>query len=445
MIITGFVVVLLQIVDLSAGDTWAININDRVSFEHMILYSAVIVASVAIQALFLASTSRLIFSIKKPASRVALIVAYVYVVSQLIVIVLLAYLLGEQLITSKYHTILSELIVGISLTISILIMISLAFTCIKSYMARRSKMVGVYGIALIALSIQLISAFFYVEVNLHDKPDYITPERNPWASYIYTSLVTKLLSIYSTTKSISFIAVWAASVILTKSNIQKIGKIKYGVTVSIPVIYFLFQYSPLLLDQIGTLGLLLMAKGSAFLYIYNFVLNTVNIGSGILFGISFYILSRPLSYAHLKYYLTMCGTGIMILFSSNVSTILVLSTFPAWAIVSLSFVLPASFLILIGLDSATFYIAGDVTVRRFLNRFKDQFDMFAALGSTEASAAAERKIQNISTRIYNNLDTEKLFVAKTESEDIKEYVKEVIAEMRRSNRKDSTQSGNQSA
>jgi hypothetical protein len=185
-----------------------------------------------------------------------------------------------------------------------------------------------------------------------------------------------------------------------------------------------------------------MASGSIFIYFYNFVLNTVNVGSGILFGISFFMLSRALSYQHLKYYLIMCGAGIMILFSSNVSTLLVLGTFPAWSVVSLSFVLPASFLILIGLDSATFYIAGDITVRKFLNRFKDQFDMFSALGSTEASAATERKIHNRSTRIYDNLETEKLFIGRTESEDIKEYVREVITEIRKSDRKDNTESGN---
>jgi hypothetical protein len=47
----------------------------------------------------------------------------------------------------------------------------------------------------------------------------------------------------------------------------------------------------------------------------------------------------------------------------------------------------------------------------------------------------ERKIHNISTRIYDNLETEKLFTARTESEDLKEYVREVIAEMRKSGTK----------
>src|ERR1044072_9518217 len=125
----------------------------------------------------------------------------------------------------------------------------------------------------------------------------------------------------------SFVGVWVASIVLTKQYAQKIGKIKYWITVNIPLVYFLFQYSPLLLEQIGTLSFFLIGEGSFFLYVYNFVLNTANIGTRILFGISFFILSKSLSYEQLKYYLLICGVGIMILFSSGISTILTLSPY----------------------------------------------------------------------------------------------------------------------
>jgi hypothetical protein len=153
LIATGLVVVLLQIVDLSAGDTWAVNINDRVSLEHIILYSVIIVASIIIQVILLSTSIKLTLSIKKPASHIAEIVTYVYVISQLTIIILLSYLLSEELITSRYATALSQLIIGISLVISVLIMISLTLTCLKSYYTR-SKMAAVYAIAITALSVQ---------------------------------------------------------------------------------------------------------------------------------------------------------------------------------------------------------------------------------------------------------------------------------------------------
>jgi len=193
----------------------------------------------------------------------------------------------------------------------------------------------------------------------------------------------------------------------------------------------------------GILNSVLLANGSIFPNLFNFILNTVNVGTGILFGISFFILSRALNYEHLKFYLIICGAGIMIIFSSNVSTILVLSVFPAWAVVSMSFVLSASFLILIGLDSATVYVAGDTRVRSYLSRNKSQFQLFKAFASAKASSEAEQKIKKIIEQIRNNMETEPLFSPKSESEDIKQYVGEVIAELKKAgNMPDSKKSDN---
>ena len=431
---------------MSAGDSWASKLNDRISFDHRILYSVILLISVSIQLYFLNTTTRIVFKIKKANSRSALIIVYLYLISQVVVTILLIYLLGEQFFTSKYSIFLVQSIVGLSLIISVLIMVSLAIKSLKTYLSTRSKMSGVYAFAIIALSLQLMTAFFYVEANLSNRPQYISPERNPFASYYYTSLTSKLFSLYDTSRTISFVAVWTASILLTKSYAQKIGKIRYWITVSIPLAYYLFQYSPELLNQTGMLSSLLMAKGSFFPNLYSFVLNTVNVGVGILFGISFFILSRALTYEHLKYYLIICGAGIMIIFSSNVSTILILSTFPAWGVISISFVLSASILILIGLDSATFYVAGDVRVRSYLSRSKGKghFELFRALASTKASAETENKIKEIIKQIHHNIQTEALFSPKSESEDVKQYVGEVIAELKRTRMQENTESGNKS-
>jgi hypothetical protein len=432
IIIVGFVVVLLHIIDMSAGDTWALNMNDRNSFQYTIIYCIITVASLIIQAFLFCVSVRIAFKTKKATSRLSLITKYLYVGSHIAVMGSIAYLLAEQVLTSTYHTLLLDLIVGLSLIPSVLILISLAFTSLKSFSSTKSKILVVYGIAIIAIAVQLIIAFCYIDLNLYSKPGIITPDRNPWASYFYTNLQSKISLSYEISEAISFIIIWISSILLTKQYAQKIGAIKYSITLSIPMIYFLFQYSPLLLEQIGTLSSLLMAEGSLFLYFYNFVLNTVNIGTGLLFGISFYILSRSLIYDNLKYYLVICGTAIMIIFSSGISTILILAPYPAWAIVSLSFILPASFLLLIGLDSATYYIASDTLIRRFLYQHRSQFELFQALGSSKATDMVERKMNEMIRQQLENLEMEMLFKPVSEVEDIKQYVRKVRIEMKQS-------------
>jgi hypothetical protein len=422
----GFVVVLLHIVDMSAGDTWALHMNDHNSFQLITIYFLITVASLIIHSFLLVVSVRLAFKTKKAISQLSLIVRYLYVGSHVTIISSIVYLLLEQIITSTYHTVLLELIVGLSLIPSFLILISLAFTSLKSFLSIKRKIVMVYGIAIIAIAVQLIIAFYYIEVNLYSKPGIITPDRNPWASYFYTDLQSKMSLIYEISEALSFIITWITLILLTKQYAKKIGKVKYSITLSIPMIYFLLQYSPLLLEQLGTLSFLVMAEGSLFLYFYNFILNTVNVGTGILFGIAFYILSRSLAYNDLKYYLIVCGTGIMIIFSSGVSTIVTLAPFPAWAIISLSFVLPASFLFLIGLDSAIYYIASDTLIRRYLYRHRDQFELFQALGYTKASDIVEQKIR----KQLNNLENLAMFKSISEMEDTKHYIENVITEMK---------------
>jgi hypothetical protein len=431
IIFVGFVIVLLHILDMSAGDTWALNMNDRNSFQYLVIYCIITVVSLFIQVFLLDVSIRVSFKIKKTTSRLSTIIRYLYVGSHIAVVSSIVYLLTEQIVTSRYHIEILELIVGLSLIPSVLILISLAFTTLKSFLSTKRKIVMVNGIAIIAIALQLLIAFCYIEINLYSKPEIITPDRNPWASYFYTNLQSKMSFVYQVSEAISFVIIWISLILLTKHHYQKMGRIKYSLTVSIPMIYFLLQYSPLLLERLGTLSFLLMAEGSLFLYFYNFILNTVNVGTGILFGISFYILSRSLAYRDLKYYLVICGTGIMIIFSSGVSTIITLAPYPAWAIVSLSFVLPASFLFLIGLDSAVYYIASDTLIRRYLYRHRDQFELFQALGYTKAADIIEQKIHNQ----LHNLENEKMFKSIYELEDTKHYIENVMTEMKQSTSK----------
>lgn len=431
IVIIGFVVVAIEILDSNAAGNWTLYEDDRNSFLYTMIYYIISITSIAIHIFFLLISTRIAFKVKRAVSNLSAIIKYAYLLSHIAIITAIIYLLFEQIFTLTYHIVLLEFIVGLSLIPSILILISLGFKGLKSVSPTKSKIVMIYSIAIITIAVKLFIAFSSIEVILDIKPEIISADRNPWTVHTYTSFTTFLFWIYSITDTISFIAVWIASILLTKQYVGKIGKIKYFIIVSIPVIYFLLQYSPLLLVQTGTLNFLLMEEGSLFLNFYNFVLNTGNIGTGVLFGISFFILSRSLHHDQLRYYLIISGIGIMIIFSSGLSTNATLAPFPAWSISSLSFILPASFLLMIGLDSSTYYIATDTLLRRFLHRHKDKFELFQALGFKKTSDIAEQKIHEILNKELNNLEIPTLFKPLSESEDIKQYINQVLKETKK--------------
>jgi hypothetical protein len=433
IVILGFVVVAIEIVDTNAAGNWTTYEIDRNSFYYKLIYYIISIISIAIHTLFLLISTRITFRIKKAISHLSMVIRYIYVLSHISVIASIVILILEQIMTSSYNIVLLQLIVGLSLIPSVLILLSLEFTGLKSFSSTKSKIVMIYSLAIITIAIKLLIAVIYIEMTLDVKPEIITADINPWTIHFYTSYTVILFWIYAIADSISFIAVLIASILLTKKYVINIGKIKYLIMVSIPAIYFLLQYSPLLLSQTGTLNFLLMEEGSIFLYFYNFVLNTGNVGTGILFGISFFLISRSLSHKHLRYYLTISGTGIMIIFSSGISTNATLAPFPAWSTVSLSFILPASFLLMIGLDSATYYIGTDLLLRKFLYTHKDKFELFQALGFKKTSDIAEQKIHEILHKELNDLEIETMFKPSSEPEDFKLYINQVIKEIKQSN------------
>ena len=428
-------VVAIEIFDTNAAGNWTIYESDRNSFEYAMIYYIILFISIVIHTLFLVISTRIAFRIKKAISYLSIIIRYVYVLAHITVIISIIYLLLEQIMTSRYHIILLLLIVGFSLIPSVLILLSLGFTGLKSLSSTKRKIVVIYSLAIITIAIKLFIAVVHIEVTLDIKPEIITPERNPWTVHFFTSYQGILFWIYAIIDIVSFIAVLIASILLTKQYVSNVGKLKYMIVISFPAIYFLLQYSPLLLVQTGTLSSLLMEEGSLFLYFYNFVLNTGSVGTGIMFGIAFFMLSKSLVHQQLRYYLMISGTGIMIIFSSGISTNSTLAPFPAWSITSLSFILPASFLLLIGLDSATYYIATDTLLRRFLHKNQDKFELFQALGFKKTSDIAQQKIHDILQKKLNELEIETMFKPLSESEDLKQYINQVIKETKKSDSK----------
>ena len=134
----GFAVVMIQIVDGGAGSIWALNFS-HITFEHITTYTGIVILSLGIQVFLLFITSRIVFKIRKASSRRALIIPYIYVISQLMLIVLITSLLMQQLLTYGYNKLLSQLIIGLIFIVSVLIMSSLAYSCIKSYCSTKSK------------------------------------------------------------------------------------------------------------------------------------------------------------------------------------------------------------------------------------------------------------------------------------------------------------------
>jgi hypothetical protein len=173
---------------------------------------------------------------------------------QYVLLAILAVSIIQMLFVSSYGSIILKTVIGINYSISIVFLGFLSMKFISWFSSRRNKVVIAYAIAMILICINNALTIVDMLYELGNRaPEYIRPTKsslaNVWdASNIYSTT-------YFITSVLSFISIWFATVLLLQHYSAKIGKAKYWILVSIPLVYFLGQYQPLLVNLFTPLRL----------------------------------------------------------------------------------------------------------------------------------------------------------------------------------------------
>ena len=188
----------------------------------------------------------------------------------------------------------------------------LSFRFLSWFKSNHNLVVVAYSLAIMMISINSVFTVLYVTNELTSKPTNIQPEITPLAPY--GDIYTVFNSGYAITSVMSFILTWIATVLLLHSYSKRLGRAKYWILVSIPLVYFLSQFQPLFLNVLTPYRL---SEPILFGVVYTLFLSaTVPVG-GILFGIAFWSVARNMSRNIVKQYMMISAYGMMLLFSSN--------------------------------------------------------------------------------------------------------------------------------
>ena len=71
-----------------------------------------------------------------------------------------------------------------------------------------------------------------------------------------------------------------------------------------------------------------------------------------MFGVAFFVLSRNILHTQLKKSIIMTGIGFILLLGANATSLIIITTYPPWGVISATFMITGSYLIIVGLDSA---------------------------------------------------------------------------------------------
>ena len=189
-----------------------------------------------------------------------------------------------------------------------------------------------------------------------------------------------LLLIFSQiTSIISFSITWVGTCLLMYYYSRKIGRWKFWLLAGLPLIYYMGNID---IIRLAVFNYVLVSSPYSLLIVQIVLGGAKQIG-GFFFALAFIIISMKIDGEKLKYYLLICATGVMLLFSSNQISLVQVIPYPPFGLITISLLAISSFLILVGLLSIASSMAYDKTLlenaRKIVREKASTFLLISAL------------------------------------------------------------------
>ena len=355
-----------------------------------------------------------------------------YKVIRIIQYVLLALLIliAFQIVSAGiYSSILMKTVIWINYAMLISLLGYLSYKCFIWSTTNKNRVIVAYAIAMAALSVSGIFTILYVNNALSGQRDieYIRPLRSPIS--IVAAVENIFSSSYLASSVIAFILTWLATVLLLNHYSKKLGVVKYWILVLIPLVFFLSQFESVFLNILVSLRQL---DPMAFAITYTLIFSATKPIGGILFGIAFWSVSRNIGNRIVKNYLMISAYGMILLFSTNQPVGLTLIPFPPFGLVTISFLGLASYLVFIGIFSASMSVALDSKLRTIIKKSAlDETRFVETIGESEMEKLVERKVGDVLSRNQIEFQREAGIESSLTETEAKEYIKDVLDELKR--------------
>jgi len=196
---------------------------------------------------------------------------------------------------------------------------------------------------------------------------------------------------------LSFVSVWIASAVMMNTYSRRIGKIRYWLITSIPLIYFLFPFEKNVVDIFQSL-----VVSSPVLYgVLNVTIfsATKQIGA-LFFSLVFLVASTLVTKQEMQKYLLISAIGMAVLYGSIEIDTLLFATYPPFGVVTASFIPMGAYLVFTGILRSATLVARDSELRKeFYNTAMTQLNLLKTIGVTQMEKELITKYKVIDKRI----------------------------------------------
>ena len=280
---------------------------------------------------------------------------------QYLVVSIFVFVLVQLITTQQYSTIALTIVTTATygLTIGLMgIFTMIFFSWYKSN--RNSVVILIYGLSFAAV---VIASAIFLTGSLYrfvEKPTYISEDVAPSAKSKPGSLLYDLAKMYHYADIVSFLLKWVATALLLYHYSQKMGKTKYWILISLPLVYFAGTY----LDDYH-LYEPHTDMGELYWDLYTSLNSTAG---GILFYVGFVVAARHFhGNMAVRDYLVMCGFGFLLFFSAGQST-LANTLYPPFGLATMSLYGLSTYMILLALYSCAISVSEDIELRKSIRK-----------------------------------------------------------------------------
>jgi len=356
----------------------------------------------------------------------------VITIIQYILTGILVYVVLEIILTSQYSTASISIATTISCVLASSMLVLLTWRFISWFKADRNLVVFLYGLSSGVLAITGVILFVFVDVVISStKPDSIMPKVGGTGLFIAPGTINGLLdNTYIIFSVLSFLLTWIATSMLLRHNSRKIGSVKYWVVVTVPLIYFASQFFSLLFNIFVPL---LRSDPVFYGILLTFIFTFSKLAGGIFFGIAFWIIARNIRQDSIvRKYMIMSAYGLILLFISYQVNGIVVTSYPPFGLVSISFMGLASYLISVGIYAAAISVSEDTKLRQSIRKIAvRESSLLDSIGSAEMEHQIEKRVLASTKAAKYSMIEQSGIESSLTDEDMKQYVEFVLSEIKR--------------
>ncbi len=343
---------------------------------------------------------------------------------------LFSLLIYQQLFNSYYNTSIIILIIILTYGVASFFILKLSISFFSWYKSTSNIIIFLYFVSMSLIVFNLIMTASITTVKVNERPNEIR-EFVGGSMDISVGRYLLLDTIYKISSIMSFGSLWITTVILLnryKNNL--LHTLIYVTIISLPLIFYLISsFYELIFGKL--LVSFLMTDPITISIILTIFLTLSKPIGGLTFGLAFWQAAKTIGYEKtIKTYMIISGWGILLLFGTNQAVSQVLAPYPPFGIATITVLISASYMILIGIYNSARLVSVNTQLRKAIRKHTLESNLLESIGQAEMETEIRRTVNSI---VHDN-DIEKTSIGTNlefDKEELRKYIDEVITEIKK--------------